>query len=109
MQTKIDSLPESTLYQGKGSLSYPVGIFGKLLKAYGGLVSFIALYLAIIVNVLGGLTNIIRYGKKSTVVNSGSLSHSENLRNVSSHYSFSIFRKCLNIILRFDKNYGLTD
>ena len=87
----------------KRSLSYSVGSFGKLLKAYGGLVSFIALYLAIIVNVLGGLTNIIRYGKKSTVGNSGSLSHSENLRNVSSHNFFSIFRKCLNIILSFNK------
>ena len=94
----------------KRSLSYSVGSFGKLLKAYGGLVSFIALYLAIIANVLGGLTNIIRYGKKSTVGNSGSLSHSESSRNDSSPYSFSIFRKCLNNILRFNKelwSYGI--
>ena len=94
----------------KRSLSYSVGSFGKFLKAYSGLVSFIALYLAIIANVLGGLTNIIWYGKKSTAGNSGSLSQSESSRNVSSSYSFSIFRKCLNNILRFNKelwSYGI--
>ena len=94
----------------KRSLSYSVGSFGKLLKAYGGLVSFIVLHPAIIANVLGGITNIIRYGKKSTVGNSGSLPHSESSRYDSCLYSLSILRKCLDNILRFNKElwpYGI--
>ena len=94
----------------KRSLSYSVGSFGKLCKAYNGLVSLIAVYLAIIVSVLGGLTKIIRYGEKSTVGNSDRFLRSESSRNVSSHFFFSIFRKCLNVILSFNKElwpYGI--
>ena len=95
----------------KRSLPYSVGSFGKLLKAYGRLVSFIALYLAIVTNVLGGLANITRYGKKSTVGNSDSLPRSESSGDYSCcHYSLSIFRKCLDNILRFNKelwSYGI--
>ena len=87
----------------KQSLSYLVGSFGKLCKAYKGLVSLIAIYLAIIVSVLGGLTKIIRYERKSTVGNSDKFLRSESLGNVSSHFLFSIFRKCLNVILSFNK------
>ena len=83
------------------SLSYLVGSSGKLCKAYKGLVSLIAVYLAIIVSVLGGLTEIIRYERKSTVGNSGEFFRSESWRNVSSLFLFSIFHKCLNVILSF--------
>ena len=89
----------------KQSLSYLVGSSGKLCKAYKGLVSLIAVYLAIIVSVLGGLTEIIRYERKSTVGNSGEFFRSESWRNVSSHFLFSIFHKCLNVILNFSKEF----
>ena len=85
------------------SLSYLVGSSGKLCKAYKGLVSLIAVYLAIIVRVLGGLTKIIRYERKSTVGNSGEFFRSESWRNGSSLFLFSIFHKCLNVILSFSK------
>ena len=94
----------------KRSLPYSVGSFKELLKACGRIVSFIALYLAIVTNVLGGVTNIIRYGKKSTVGNSDSLPRRESSGDYSCPYSLSIFRKCLDNILRFNKeswSYGI--
>ena len=85
------------------SLSYLVGSSGKLCKAYKGFISLIAVYLAIIVSVLGGLTEIIRYERKSIVGNSGEFFRSERWRNVSSLFLFYIFHKCLNAVLSFRK------
>ena len=91
----------------KQLLSYLVGTFGKLCKAYERLVSLIAVYLAIIISVLGELTEIIRYERKSTVGNSVEFFRSERWRNVSSLFLFYIFFKCLNVILSFSKELWL--
>ena len=91
-------------------LPYSVKSFKEALKVYGKIVTFITLYLTVVTNVLGGLTNIIRYGKKSTIGNSDSLPRSESSGDYSCHYSLSIFRKCLDNILRFNKelwSYGI--
>ena len=57
----------------KRSLTYSVGSFKRSLRACSRIVTFIALFLAIVTNVLGGLINIKRYEKKSTVGTSASL------------------------------------
>ena len=88
-------------------LPYSVKSFKEALKVYGKIVTFITLYLTVVTNVLGGLTNIIRYGKKSTVGNSDSLPRSESSRGDSCPYSFSIFRKCLDNILGFNQELWL--
>ena len=70
--------------------SYSEKGFEEAFKIYNKVVTFIAFYLAIVTNVLGGLTDIIRCERKNTVGNSDSIPRSESLRN-SSCYSFSIF------------------
>ena len=85
------------------SLSYLVNNSRKLWKAYKGLISLIIVRLAIIISVLGGLTKIIRCGRKSIVGNSKEFVSSESLRNISSPLPFSIFHKCLNAVLSFRK------
>ena len=87
----------------KRSLPYSVESFKESLKACSKIVTFIALYLAIVTNVLGGLINIKRYERKSTIGTSASLPRSESSRDYSCHYSFSIFRKFLVNILGFNK------
>ena len=85
------------------SLTYLVKNSRKLWKAYKGFISLIAVYLAIIVSIVGGLTKIIRCERKSIVGNSKEFVSSERLRNVSSPLLFSIFHKCLNAVLSFRK------
>ena len=53
--------------------SYSEKGFEEAFKVYNKVVTFITFYLAIVTNVLGGLTNIIRYRKKCIVGNSDSL------------------------------------
>ena len=83
----------------KRSFTYSVGSFKRSLRACSRVVTFIALYLAIVTNVLGGLINIKRYERKSTVGTSASLPRSESSRDYSCDYSLSIFRKFLVNIL----------
>ena len=85
------------------SLSYLVKSSRKLWKAYKGFISLIAVYLAIIVSVLGGLTKILRCERKSIVGNSKKFFSSESRKNVSAPFSFSIFHECLNVVLSFKK------
>ena len=87
----------------KRLLPYSVKSFKESLKASSKIVTFIALYLAILTNVLGGLINIKRYERKSTVGTLTSLPRSESSRDYSCYYSFSILRKFLANILSFNK------
>ena len=57
----------------KRSLTYSVGSFGRPLRVYSRIVTFITLLLVMVRNVFGGLINIKRYERKSTVGNSYSL------------------------------------
>ena len=57
----------------KRSLMHSVGSFERSLRACSRTVTFIALLLAIVINVLGGLINIRLYERKSTVGSSSSL------------------------------------
>ena len=57
----------------KQSLTHSVGSFGRSLRACSRTVAFIALLLAIIINVLRGFINIRPYERKSTVGNPSSL------------------------------------
>ena len=57
----------------KRSLRHSVESFERSLRAYSRTVTFIALLLAMLTNVLGGLINIKLYERKSTVGNSSSL------------------------------------
>ena len=83
----------------KQSLTYSVGKFKKSLMACSRIVTFIALFLAIVTNVIGGLININRYERKSTVGTSASLPWYECLRDYSCYCSCSILRKFLATIL----------
>ena len=87
----------------KRSLPYSVESFKESLKACSKIVTFIALYLTIVTNVLGGLINIKRYERKSTVGNSASLPQSKNSRDDNCYYSLSVLRKLLANILCFNK------
>ena len=73
------------------------------LRACSRIVTFIALFLAIVTNVLGGLINIKRYERKSTVGTSASLPRFESSMSNSCYYSLSILRKFLANILGSDK------
>ena len=84
----------------KRSLTYSVGSFERSLKACSRIVTFIALFLAIVTNVLGGLINIKRYERKSTVGNSSSLPLSGPLSAISKReLLFFHLRKLSTIIL----------
>ena len=87
----------------KRLLPYSVESFKESLKACSKIVTFIALYLAIVTNVLGGLINIKRYERKSTVGTSASLPRSKNSRADNCYYSLSVLRKFLANILGFNK------
>ena len=80
-----------------------VGSIKRSLRAYSQIVTFIALFLAIVTNVLGGLINIKRYERKSTVGTSVSLPRCESSRSYSCYYSVSILHKFLANILGSDK------
>ena len=77
----------------KRSLRHSVGSFERLLRVYSRIVTFITLLLVMVRNVLGGLINIKRYERKSTVGNSSSLPLSGPL-------SASGFRELLFLYLR---------
>ena len=87
----------------KQSLSYLVNNSRKLWTGCKGLIFLIIVRLAIIISILGGLTEIIGCERKSIVVNSKEFISSESLRNVSSPFPFSMFHKCLNAVLSFRK------
>ena len=67
----------------KRSLMHSVGSFERSLRACSRTVTFNALLLAIVINVLGGLINIRLYERKSTVGNSSSLFLSRPLSSTS--------------------------
>ena len=81
----------------------------KLWKAYKGFISLIAVYLAIIVSVLGGLTKLIRCERKSIVGNSRKFFASESQRNVCAPFPFSIFHECRSMGSRFNKELWLRE
>ena len=81
--------------------TYSVESFKRSFRACSQIVTFIALFLAIVTNLLGGLINIKRCGRKSTVGTSASLPRSESSRNDSCYYSFSILCKFLANISGF--------
>ena len=81
----------------------------KLWKAYKGFISLIAVYLAIIVSVLGGLTKLIRCERKSIVGNSRKFFASESQRNVCAPFPFSIFHECRIMGSRFNKELWLRE
>ena len=56
-----------------------------------------------ILSVLGQLTKIIRCERKSIVGNSMEFGSNEKLRNVGAHFPFTIFHKCLNAVLCFQR------
>ena len=67
----------------KRSLMHSVGSFERSLRACSRTITFIALLLAIVIKVLGGLINIRLYERKSTVGNSSSLFLSRPLSAIS--------------------------
>ena len=87
----------------KRLLPYSVESFKESLKACSKIITFIALYLAIVTNVLGGLINFKRYERKSTVGTSASLPRSKNSMDDNCHYSLSVLRKFLANILGSNK------
>ena len=87
---------------------YSVKSFKESFKACSKVVTFITIYLAIVTNVLGGLINIKRYERKSTVGNSASLPRSKNSKEDDCYYSLSGLRKLLVNILGFNKELCLT-
>ena len=95
------------LVSRKQLLPFSARSFKAAFKAYNKVVTFVALFLATVTSVLGGLINIIRYGKKCIVGNSDSLAQSESSRDCSRHYSVSILRKVLVNILGFNKELWL--
>ena len=95
------------LVSRKQLLPFSVKSFKEAFKAYNKVVTFVALFLATVTIVLGGLTNIIWYGKKCIFGNSDSLAQSESSRDCSCHYSISILRKVLVNILGFNKKLWL--
>ena len=88
----------------KRSLMHSVRSFERSLKACSQTITFIVLFLAITINVLGGLINIRLYERKSTVGTSASLPLFEYLMSVSCRDSFlSILRKFSANILGIDE------
>ena len=68
-----------------------------------GLISLIIIRLAMVISILGGLTEIIRCERKSIVGNSMEFGSNERLRNVGAPFPFTIFHKCLNTVLGFQR------
>ena len=68
-----------------------------------GSISLIIIHLIMILSVLGQLTKIIRCERKSIVGNSMECGSSEKLRNVDAPFPFTIFHKCLNTVLSFQR------
>ena len=75
----------------KRSLMHSVGSVERSLRAYSRTVTFIALLLAIIINVLGGLINIRPSERKSTVGNSPSLFLSAPISSLRFHASLFLY------------------
>ena len=75
----------------------------KCWMACKGLVSLIIIRLVMILSVLGGLTKIIRCERKSVVGSSMAFGSNEKLRNVGAPFPFTIFHKCLNTVLGFQR------
>ena len=87
----------------KHSLSSLINNYRKGWTACKGLISLIIIRLAMILRVLGKLTKIIRCERKSIVGNSMEFSSNEKLRNVGAPFPFTIFHKCLNTIMGFQR------
>ena len=88
----------------KRSLMHLVGSFERSLRACSRTVTFIALLLVIVINVLGGLIIIKLYERKSTVGTSASLPLFEYSMGISCRDSFlSILRKSSANILGIDE------
>ena len=88
----------------KRSLMHSVGSFERSLRVCSRTVTFIALLLVIVINVLGGLINIRLYERKSTVGTSASLPLFEYSMGISCRDSFlSILRKSSANILGIDE------
>ena len=68
-----------------------------------GLISLIIIRLVMILSILGQLTKIIRYERKSIVGNSMEFGSNEKLRNVGAPFPFTIFHKWLNTVLDFQR------
>ena len=87
----------------KHSLSSLVSNSRKRWMACKGLISLIVIRLAMILSVLGKLTKIIRCERKSIVGNSMEFGSNEKLRNVGAPFPFTIFHKCLNSVVGFQR------
>ena len=70
-------------------------------------INCILLFLATITNVLKGLTNIVRYGRKCLVGNPGSLAQRESSRDYSCNCFIYILRRIVGYILGFSKELWL--
>ena len=92
---------------GKLLLPFAAKSFKAAFKVYDKVVTFVALFLATVTSILGGLINIIRYGSKCIIGNSDSLAQRESSRDYSCHYFISILRKVLVNILGFNKELWL--
>ena len=87
----------------KHSLSSLINNSRKRWTASKGLISLIIIRLAMILSVLGKLTKMIRCERKSIVGNSIEFGSNERLRNVGAPFPFTIFHKCLNTVLGFQR------
>ena len=87
----------------KHSVSSLINYSRKRWTACKGSISLIIIRLVMILSVLGQLTKIIRCERKSIVGNSMEFGSSEKLRNVDAPFPFTIFHKCLNTVLSFQR------
>ena len=87
----------------KHSLSSLINNHRKCWTACKGLISLIIIRLVMILRVLGKLTKIIRCERKSIVGNSMEFNSNKRLRNVGAPFPFTIFHKCLNTIMGFQR------
>ena len=87
----------------KHSVSSLINNSRKRWTACKGLISLIIIRLVMILSVLGKLTEIIRCERKSIVGNSMEFGSNERLRNVGAPFPFTIFHKCLNTVMGFQK------
>ena len=87
----------------KHSVSSLINNSRKRWTACKELISLIIIRLVMILSVLGQLTKIIRCKRKSIVGNSMEFGSNEKLRNVGTPFPFTIFHKCLNTALGFQR------
>ena len=81
--------------------------FKTAFNACNRIVNCVMLFLATVTSVLGGLTSIMRYGRKCIVGNSDSLAQRESSRDYSCHYFIYVLCKVLVYILGFSKELWL--